>query len=147
MAEMVKNTEANTEFWRPPAEELHRSSRTALEVEVCDRCQSEFVMGSRFCHVCGLDRLPHTYSRAHEMITAVGHALDFNRMRNACGLNTAAFIAFLVGIFCLLATLLIGAIYNVKTVLDWQAVQIWRVQWLIAALMAFAAGILLRQKD
>ena len=37
-----------------------------------------------------------------------------------------------------------GLVYTAATVLDWQAVQIWRIEWLLAAIAAFLAGILLR---
>ena len=38
-----------------------------------------------------------------------------------------------------------GAIYSVQTLADFQAIQSWRMQWLLAALVAFVAGILLKQ--
>ena len=37
-----------------------------------------------------------------------------------------------------------GILFSVETVLDWEAVQSWRVQWLLAAIASFAAGILLK---
>ena len=44
-----------------------------------------------------------------------------------------------------LAALLVGFIFSANTVLDWQAVQMWRIEWLLAAVACFVAGILLRQ--
>jgi len=40
-----------------------------------------------------------------------------------------------------------GIIYTAATVLDWQAVQIWRVEWLLAAIGAFLVGILLKRTE
>jgi hypothetical protein len=37
--------------------------------------------------------------------------------------------------------------YTAATVLDWQAVQIWRIEWLLASAAAFLAGILLKKTD
>jgi hypothetical protein len=37
--------------------------------------------------------------------------------------------------------------FTAGTVLDWQAVQIWRVEWLLGAAAAFLAGILLKKAD
>jgi len=37
-----------------------------------------------------------------------------------------------------------GLVYTASTVLDWQAVQIWRIEWLLAAVVAFLGGILLK---
>jgi hypothetical protein len=57
----------------------------------------------------------------------------------------ASLIAFFAGLGCLLAAVAVGAIYSVQTLADFQAIQSWRVQWLLAALAAFVAGILLKQ--
>jgi hypothetical protein len=54
-------------------------------------------------------------------------------------------IAFLAGITCVLAAVLVGFIFSANTVLDWQAVQLWRIEWLLAAAAAFLAGILLKR--
>ena len=49
--------------------------------------------------------------------------------------------------FCLLAAVLTGVFYQVQSVLDWQAIQVWRIQWLLAAIAALLAGLLLRRRD
>jgi cytosine/uracil/thiamine/allantoin permease len=53
-------------------------------------------------------------------------------------------LALIAGVVCALAAVGTGLIYTATTVLDWQAVQIWRVEWLLAAIVAFLAGILLK---
>lgn len=109
--------------------------------DVCSRCHSEFVVGSRFCHVCGADRQPEPeYSGG-----SVTRYLDFHLIMDALGLTAASLIAFIVGLACVAAALVTGVMYTASTVLDWQAVQIWRIEWLLAALVAFAAGILLKR--
>jgi len=60
-------------------------------------------------------------------------------------LGTASLIAFIAGIACLLAALAVGFLYTAGTVLDWQAVQVWRIEWLLAAAATFLAGILLKK--
>jgi len=35
--------------------------------------------------------------------------------------------------------------FTAATVLDWQAVQLWRIEWLLGAAVAFVAGILLKK--
>lgn len=60
-------------------------------------------------------------------------------------LTTAAFIAFLVGVICLVGALAVGVIFGAKTLLDWQAIQLWRIEWLLGAIAAFIAGLLLRK--
>lgn len=127
------------EFWRPPMHSVEvQETRTA---DVCSRCHSEFVVGSRFCHVCGAEREPQPeYSGG-----SVSRYLDFHLITGALGLTAASLIAFIVGIACVAAALATGLMYTASTVLDWQAVQIWRIEWLLAALVAFAAGILLKR--
>ena len=62
------------------------------------------------------------------------------------GLSTASLIAFVVGIACLvMAGFAVGMIYNVQTFNDFQAVQLYRMQWLLGAIAAFAAGLLLKK--
>lgn len=109
--------------------------------DICERCDSEFVVGSRFCHVCGAGRDPQPeYNRGSIM-----RYLDVHLISDALGLTVPSLISFIVGLACVAAALITGLIYTASTVLDWQAVQIWRIEWLLAALVAFAAGILLKR--
>jgi hypothetical protein len=39
-----------------------------------------------------------------------------------------------------------GFLFSATTLLDWQAVQLWRIEWLLAATAIFAAGFLLKKK-
>jgi hypothetical protein len=68
--------------------------------------------------------------------------LDIKRI---LGLGTASLLAFVVGIACIVGALFTGVVYTAATVLDWQAVQIWRLEWLLGAAVAFIAGILLKR--
>jgi uncharacterized Tic20 family protein len=54
-------------------------------------------------------------------------------------------VAFLIGLGCLLATISVGFIYAVQNFADFQAIQFWRMEWLLAAIAAFVAAILLRR--
>jgi hypothetical protein len=72
--------------------------------------------------------------------------LEVQNIKAILGLSTASFTAFLVGIACLFAALMVGMIYNVQNFGDFQAVQFWRMQWLLGAVAAFVAGILFKQK-
>jgi len=61
------------------------------------------------------------------------------------GLATPSLIAFLFGAFCVLAALSVGVLFTVHTALDWQAIQFWRIEWLLAGIAGFAAGVLLKK--
>ncbi len=133
---------ARDEFWRPPTEVAR--AQTPAEgglVQVCDRCGTEFLMGSRFCHVCGMERDPKLQRPRFE----IAKWLDIHRLQQALGLSLGSLICFIIGIICALAALGTGLVFTANTVLDWQAVQIWRVEWLLAAVAALLAGILLKR--
>jgi hypothetical protein len=41
--------------------------------------------------------------------------------------------------------LAVSVFFSARTVLDWQAIQLWRIEWLLAAVAAFVAGCLLKR--
>jgi hypothetical protein len=129
------------EFWQPPAQAQAVHSAPAA-VEVCPRCSCDFVVGARFCHVCGAGREPQPELNGARM----AGLLNLRALREALGLGIGALIAFLVGIACVIAAVATGVIYTASTMVDWQAVQIWRIEWLLAAAVAFTAGILLNRR-
>jgi hypothetical protein len=52
----------------------------------------------------------------------------------------------LAGFVCIIAAVITGFLFTATTLLDWQAVQVWRIEWLMAGIAAFLAGLLLRKK-
>lgn len=128
------------EFWRPPVQNTGvQEGRTVTEA--CPRCNSELVFGARFCHVCGLQRR----AEHHDARTSLLQLLDIRQIGSATGLGVASLVAFIIGLACTIAAFATGLIYSANTVLDWQAVQIWRIEWLLAAAVAMIAGILLKR--
>jgi MFS family permease len=144
MSEVIDN--APQEFWRPPV--APAESVVSTMVEACDRCETEFMVGARFCYGCGAERqaraastTAHFWARALRLL----RVLEFQNVKEWLGLSMASLIAFFAGLGCLLAAITVGAIYSVQNLADFQAIQSWRIQWLLAALAAFVAGILLKQ--
>ena len=136
MSEVAQN--AHHEFWRPPvsAEQEHRQALA----DVCQGCGGEFMSGARFCHVCGSSRqtasLTENWSRYVEL----------HNIRAGLGLGTASLVAFISGVFCLLFGLIgVTLVYSVQTFADFQAVQFYRMEWLLGAVATFVAGILLKK--
>ena len=127
------------EFWTPP-QETQATLSPRVQSEGCQRCGTEFVLGSRFCHVCGQEREP--LMGAHE--SRISRWLDFGRIRDSLGLTTGALVAMIVGLACVVAAIATGMIFSATTLLDWQAVQIWRIEWLLAGVAAFMVGLLLK---
>jgi hypothetical protein len=129
------------EFWRPPVETNRIETPAETNASSCARCGTPYVVGSRFCHVCGSEREPQLSRPRFQ----VSRWLDIHRLQEALGLTIGSLIAFIVGVICVLAAIGTGLIFTANTVLDWQAVQIWRVEWLLAAITAFVAGVLLKR--
>jgi hypothetical protein len=139
MADVVRD--AQHEFWRPPAVAAE-AARPGL-VEVCDGCSTEFMVGSLFCHLCGASREARPLTATHWTLY-----LEFHNIKRTLGLSTASLIAFLVGMACLfMGGIAVGMIYSVQTFNDFQAVQLYRMQWLLGAIAAFAAGLLLKKSS
>lgn len=144
MSEVIHN--ASQEFWQPPADQPELSSTAALAT-ACRRCGAEFMVGAHFCHICGTDRV----GAVTEMESGWQHAFEFlnafqfHRVQEWLGLSMASLIAFFAGLGCILAALAVGMIYSAQNLADFQAIQLWRMQWLLGAAVAFMAGILLRQ--
>jgi hypothetical protein len=137
MAEVVRN--AQQEFWRPP---MVASEPRPGMVEVCDGCGAEFMVGARFCHICGTSRA-QTGPEAARWTRFV----EFHTIERALGLSPASLLAFGVGLVCvLIAAIGLNLRYSIQTFSDFQAVQYYRIQWLLGAVAAFVAGILLKKK-
>lgn len=173
MAEVVQGTPQ--EFWRPPSpvsgdEEVILAPFPSM-AQACHRCGSEFLSGSRFCHSCG-SRRPQAVSDAAKADAAVIanlwkqvidgfnllagswrkvrvpswlRYLHFHEIKRRVGLSTASLIAFILGLACVAGALLVGLL-TAKTLVDWQAIQFYRAEWLLAATAAFVAGILLKKR-
>ena len=127
------------EFWRPPLE-MRENAVSAVQTESCARCSTEFIIGSRFCHVCGSERKPEFAARQFQW----AQFLDIHHIQQSLNLPLASVVALVVGFICTLAAVGTGLVFTATTTLDWQAVQIWRLEWLLAAVVAFLAGILVK---
>jgi len=72
--------------------------------------------------------------------------LHFHEIQSWVGLSTGSLIAFVIGLGCVAGALLAGLL-TAKTLVDWQAIQFYRAEWLLAATAAFVAGILLKKSS
>lgn len=173
MSEVVQET--HQEFWRPPAPVVAEAvvvRPSLLMAEACAGCGTEFLLGSRFCHTCGVRRpealsatakadaaavagvweqivarvrsVVQTFSWAKVQLPEWLSFLHFHEIKRRSGLSTASLIAFIFGVGCVAGALLVGLL-TAKTFVDWQAIQFYRAEWLLAATAAFVAGILLKK--
>jgi hypothetical protein len=141
--------------------------------EACPRCGTEFLLGSHFCHTCGAYRPQALSAGARDDAAEIAgmwqgavaevqslarragnfleklklpswlYYLHFHEIKRWVGLPTGSLIAFVIGLSCLAGALLVGLL-TAKTLVDWQAIQFYRAEWLLGATAAFVAGILLK---
>jgi hypothetical protein len=170
--------DAQQDFWQSPAtlEPAVGTVPSAAPEQLadsCRRCGSEFLIGARFCHVCGSTRPPLVEKSSVE-IPAVAELwaqlasktrpwilrvvsswrsisfpdwvqhLHFHEIKRSVGLPTASFVAFLIGLGCVAGAIGVSLFYNASTLAEFQAIQMWRIEWLLAATASFVAGILLK---
>jgi hypothetical protein len=145
MAHLAPNYEERQEFWKPvvtPRADSLQTSATAGRV--CQSCGTGYVLGSRFCHICGADR--HVNLADASGTNVLSNGFDLDGIKDTLGQTTASLIAFVLGLVFLIAAAMTGFFFTATTLLDWQAVQIWRIEWLLAAAAVFIAGVLLKKK-
>ena len=71
--------------------------------------------------------------------------LHFHQIKRWIGLPTASMIAFFIGLGCVAGAVGVSLIYKPQNFVDFQAIQMWRIEWLLAATASFVAGILLKK--
>src|ERR1700691_2859278 len=138
MAEAVNQVQ--NEFWRAPvlaAEAVSSAGRSST----C-RCGTEFIVSSLYCHACGASR-PDLNAGTLE----IPGLHELSSLGERLGLTTVAAIAFLLGVLCVGGALAVSVFFSARTVLQWQAIQMWRMEWLLAAIASFVAGLLLKKYD
>ena len=130
------------EYWRPPIPTIVKIQ--APTAERCSRCGSEVLADSFFCHICGEARESVSHDTGSEALSIASY-LDLAVLRRRLGLSVPSLCFFLLGMFCLAIALAVGFIYKMDTLVDWQAVQLWRIEWLLGAAAAMLTGILLKK--
>jgi hypothetical protein len=172
MAEVIRN--APQDFWRAPASVGSGDDSAAFEplAEACANCGTEYLIDARFCHVCGVQRITaeeadadpgliaRLSSRARawarpKFDSAVGYwqqmslpdwlrYLHFHEIQRRVGLPTASLVAFLIGLGCIAGAIAVGLFYRASNLAEFQAIQMWRIEWLLGATASFLAAILLK---
>lgn len=132
------------EFWRPPQAQ---PATTAALPEACRRCGTEFMVGAAFCHICGMGRHRSASNGAGNWIQHLSflNELDFTRVKSFFGLPVASLCAFLAGCAFMVVALAQG-LRSAQEFSDFELIQLWRMQWMVAACAAFLAGILLKSR-
>ncbi len=134
--------EISQEYWRPAQQQGRTEYPVASVVPYCNLCGTQYATGARFCHVCGENREPELHASTGAKIA---QALDFTNIREKLHMSTASLVMTALAAGCVLAALLTGVIYSdAHTPLEWQAVQMWRIEWMMASMVLLVAAILFR---
>ena len=84
-----------------------------------------------------LERLPFARPHIHLLFMGgLGYTFD--------GMD-AALIAFIIGLGCVAGAVGVSLFYRASNLAEFQAIQMWRIEWLLAATASFVAGILLKK--
>lgn len=154
------------------AKEIILRETVPAMAEACRRCGSEFLLGSGFCHSCGRRRPEAGGTMTKTDAAALGQLWDqtigrlsslaaefspgrihfpswlrylhFHEIERRIGLSPASLIAFMIGVGCIVGALFVGLL-TAKNFVEWQAIQFYRGEWLLAATASFVAGILLKK--
>jgi hypothetical protein len=143
MADMKR--ESAEEYWRPAPSAgnpfpTYGPQKHGNEAS-CALCGTPYAIGARFCHFCGLSREGVQAKR-----NPIKNRLDLNAIRTQYGLSTASLVLVLAAAIFMIATMMTGLVYNTATLAEWQAVQTWRIEWLLATVAALLAAMLFKTK-
>jgi hypothetical protein len=144
MARPARNS--SQEYWRPADPDVVRLVERTASRPSCWRCGSEYSFGAMFCHVCGSQRDPKADSPSLRRAEN-SSMLDLGAVRKRLEFSVPCLVFFLLGVTCMVGAALTGLIFKSETLVDWQAVQLWRIEWLLGAAAALLAGILLKKKE
>lgn len=144
---------AQSGFWQRPASDAMAVPAVSSPTQPADAlaascagCGAEFMVGAGFCHRCGSTRLPQSTTVVDPESSTFLMLQSIKRnIQQRLGLSGAPLAAFFAGIGCLILATMVGI--AVRGSADSQAVEFWRIQWLLAAVAAFAAGILLKRPE
>jgi hypothetical protein len=142
VANAAPNVQERQEFWKPIVASHPEGAQAELQTRnACPKCGAEAVLVGQFCHVCGAER----GTEFPQFAQGLASWFDFTAVRKATGLGLAALLPFILGCGCVIAAAAVGFVYTASTVLEWQAIQLWRIEWLLAAIASFGAGLLLKK--
>ena len=129
------------EYWRPANPDVARLIDSSTTTAACWNCGTEYPAGALFCHVCGSSR----EKRAATTVSAIVSGKSQVFSKRWLTANISSLLCFIAGLLCVVAAAVTGAIYRIGNLTDWQAVQLWRIEWLLAAAVCMLAGIFLKK--
>lgn len=136
--------DVQNEFWRPPS--TRPGVVVSPTIEACTGCGSEYMVGARFCYLCGLARERETESgKGRVQFLALLRGFAAEGIKLGLGLGTVSMVAFLTGLACIVVALLRGTIHSAHNLEELELLQLSRLQWLLGSVASFVAAMLLNR--
>lgn len=130
------------EYWRPSNSAAARLLKAPMG-EPCPSCGVDYYPAAQFCHCCGHEREQQTRTQN----LALADYFDLSVLRRRLGLSPICMLCLIAGAVCIAIAAMLGMLYKAQTSLEWQALQMWRIEWLWGAAGVLLAGILLKNKN
>jgi len=133
---------AAQEYWRPANPQVVQLIESSAKREACRLCGVEYATGARFCQACGRPR------EAGPRLAEPSQASNLRQSNSGSlhrALSLGVALLFVLGAVCIGCAALMGAIFKADTMSAWEAIQAWRIEWLLAASASFLAAILLKK--
>ena len=142
MASAAEST--SQEYWRPSNPDVARVIPSLRGI--CWHCGMDYSPGARYCHSCGGARED---SNVQVLTDPKGRESrrDLPGILRWSGLSVPCLVCLVAAVVFGLAAVLTAVVYREDTLVDWQAVQTWRMEWLLGAVVALLAGILLKKNN
>ena len=118
----------------------HRPEKNAVVTTSAGRATRDFVAGA-FSWL--QSAVVEVYKRLK--FPAWLRYLHFHEIKNWIGLPTPSLVAFMIGLGCIVGAVGVSLFYRASNLAEFQAIQMWRIEWLLAATASFVAGILLKR--
>jgi hypothetical protein len=127
-------------YWTPAQDQEEPSSPPVRPdlATACEHCRSEFLIGARYCHVCGAKRRPLAKGGLEGSLWA-----DLSRLPELLGLATAPLLAAAAGLICVLAAVV--SMFADDGNPPGETVHADSVLWMLGAIAALLLGILLKK--
>jgi hypothetical protein len=131
------------EYWRPANLPTVRAARPILAESLCPKCGVEYAIGAHYCYECGRERNGRSGALRRKRLA---DSIDTEIIRERLGLSATCLVLFVAGITCLVIAAAMGLIDRTEAQLDPEVLQFWRIEWLLGAIAALLAGVLLKKK-
>lgn len=119
-------------------EYLPEEQQELLQSRNCQKCGTGLKPGAEFCHVCGRWVFGSSFAR---IVNSARAAMAQTR------LEVPVLVSLVVAAVFVVISLLAGSRMTPKTIGEWQVIQFWRIEWLLAAIVALLFGVLFKRSQ